>query len=250
LTDRGAEVGVQHRGGGDFAGAVPVTAVEPVPAHPEEAGADGDHRQVVRGIDLAVALQPRPDHRRRDEAGDPGGEVDDVAARVVDRALLSEEAAAPDHEGVDGVDQQRPEGDEGDPGFEVEASEHRAQHQDRGDRRKDDLEVGERRLGEEEFFFCQLRDVRLLEQFAAVEDRARLPYEVPEEAALLAEEVDRLAEAHLEPDHDPEDQDDRKGDERHHHRVHGPAFLHDAAVEHDQAGDAHQPDQGGGGHLP
>ena len=84
---------------------VPVTAVEAVPAHPEQAGADRDHRQVVRRVDLAVALQARSDHRSRDEAGDAGGEVDHVAAGEVDRALLGEVAAAPDQEGVDRVDE-------------------------------------------------------------------------------------------------------------------------------------------------
>ena len=65
-------------GGGDFAGAVPVTAVEPVPAHPQQAGADSDHRQVVRRVDLSISLQARSDHRRGDEPGDPGREMDDV----------------------------------------------------------------------------------------------------------------------------------------------------------------------------
>src|SRR5579875_2911160 len=53
---------------------------------------------VVRGIDLAVALQPWPDDRRGDEARDARGHVDDVAAREVDRTLLGEEAAAPEAE--------------------------------------------------------------------------------------------------------------------------------------------------------
>ena len=159
--DRGADVRVEHRGRGDFAGAVPVTAVEAVPAHPQQPGADRDHRQVVRRVDLSIALQARPDHGRGDEARDAGGEVDHVTAGVVDRAVLGEEAAAPDQEGVDRVAEQRPESDERDPRLEVDPAEHGAQHEDRRDRREDDLEVGERRLREEEFFFRQLRDVCL-----------------------------------------------------------------------------------------
>ena len=173
--DRGAEVGVEHRGRGHFAGAVPVTAVEAVPAHPEEAGADCHHRQVVWSVDLSVTLQPWSDHRRGDEAGDTCGEVDDVTTGVVQRALLGEEATAPDHERVDRVDQQGPEGDERDPGLEVEAAEDRAEHQDRRDRGEHDLEVRQRRHREEEFFFRQLPDVGLFEQAVAIEDRAWLP---------------------------------------------------------------------------
>src|SRR4029077_5700615 len=115
----------------------------------------------------------------------------------VDCSLLGEEATAPDKEGVDGVDQERPEGDERDPGLEVESAQNRAPHQDRGDRREDDLEVGKRRLREEKFFFRQLRYVRLLQQIVAVQNRPGLAYEVPEETAI-ADCVDRLAEPHLE----------------------------------------------------
>ena len=55
---------------------------------------------------------------------------------------------------------------------------------------------------------------------------------------------------HVEAEEHPDDQDDGEGREREHHAVHGPPLLHDAAVEHDQAGDAHQADERRGGHLP
>src|SRR5882757_9109002 len=97
--------------------------------------------------------------------------MDDVAPGVVEGALLSEPASAPDQEGVDRVDEQGPEGDERDPSLEIDAPQYRAQHEDRRDRREDDLEVGEGRLREEEFFFRQLWDVRLFEQAVAVQDR-------------------------------------------------------------------------------
>ena len=148
--DRGGEVRVEHRRGGVHAGVVRVAAVEAVPAEPEQAGADGDHRQVVRRVDLAVARETRPDHPGGDEARDARREMDDVAAAEVDRAVLGEPAAAPDQEGVDRVDAGRPEQDEGDPGLEVDAAEHRAEHQDRRDRREHELEVDERRLREVE----------------------------------------------------------------------------------------------------
>src|SRR4029079_10948136 len=121
------------------------------------------------------------DHPGGDEAGDAGGEMDDVAARVVERPLLREVTAAPDQEGVDRVDEEGPEGDERDPGLEVEAAEDRAEHQDRRDRREDDLEIRQRRHREEEFFFRELADMRLFEQAVAIEDRPWLPDEVSEE---------------------------------------------------------------------
>ncbi len=124
--DRGAEVRVQHGRGGVRADVVGIAAVEAVPAEPEQAGADSDHGQVVRRVDLAVARKPRPDHPGGDKARDAGGEVDDVAAGEVDRALLREPAAAPEQEGVDGVDAARPEDRERDPGLEVDAAEDRA----------------------------------------------------------------------------------------------------------------------------
>ncbi len=185
--DGGAEVGVEHGGGGDVAGRVPVTAVEAVPAQPEQAGPDGDHRQVVRRVDLAVALQARPDHPCRDEAGDSGGEVDHVAAGEVNRAVLGEVAAAPDQEGVDRVDEDGPEGDERDPRFEVDPPEHRAQHQHRRDRGEDDLEVGERRLREFDFFgyHGQQGDVAVPELAGAAQDRAWLAPHIGQEAAAV-----------------------------------------------------------------
>jgi hypothetical protein len=141
--DCGREVRVQHRCRCIRAGVVGIAAVEAVPAEPEQAGADGDHRQVVGRVDLAVTRQTRPDHPGRDEARDPGREMDDIAAAEVDRTLLGEPAAAPDQEGVDGVDERRPEHDKGDPGLEVDAPEHGAEHQDRRDRREDELEIDE-----------------------------------------------------------------------------------------------------------
>ena len=52
--------------------------------------------------------------------------MDDVAAGEVERAVLGEEAAAPDQERVDRVDERDPQDDERDPGLEVDASEDRA----------------------------------------------------------------------------------------------------------------------------
>ena len=52
-------------------------------------------QQVVRHAVLAVPGEPRPDHRRGDEAGDPGGEVDHVATAVVQGALRATTSRRP-----------------------------------------------------------------------------------------------------------------------------------------------------------
>ena len=140
-----------------------------------------DHRQVVRRVDLAVTCEARADHPRRDEARDAGREVDDVAAGEVDSALLREPAAAPDQEGVDRVDAGRPEHDERDPRLEVHAAEHRAEHQDRRDRREHELEVDERRLREVDLPGIR-RDLPLSLQVVRTQHRPRLTEEVVEEA--------------------------------------------------------------------
>ena len=76
IADGGGEVGVDHGGRGVGAGEVRVTAVEAVPAEPEDPGADGDEQQVVREGALAVRAEPGADDRGGDEAGHarrPGG---------------------------------------------------------------------------------------------------------------------------------------------------------------------------------
>ena len=57
--DGGGEVGVDHRRGGVRAGEVRVTAVEAVPAEPQDAGAERDERQVVGLADRARSLVSR-----------------------------------------------------------------------------------------------------------------------------------------------------------------------------------------------
>jgi hypothetical protein len=169
--------------------------------------------------------------------------VDDVAAAVVDRALLRPEAAAPDEERVDGVDARRPERHEQQPRLEVDAAEDRAEHEDRRNRGEDELEVDERRRREVERRprghewdggLSLLGDV--------IEHRSGLTDEVAEEARA-GEAVPGVAEAHVERPADPGDQDETEGGERQHHAVHRPTLLHYAAVEDDESGDAHQADE-------
>ena len=251
--DRGAQVGVQNRRGCVRVGEVGVAAVEPVPAHPEQARSDRDHRQVVRSVDLAVALEARPDHRCCDEPRDPGREMDHVAAGEVEGALLGEVAAAPDQERVDRVDEARPEDHERDPGLEVDPAEHRAEHQDRRDRREDELEVSQRRLRERKLpDVPEERDRSLVQQRRAVENRPGVTDEVGEEARLRStpKMCERRPERHLEAVSNPDEEHQGERDEGHHHRVHRPALLHHAAVEDDEAGHAHQTDERRRRHLP
>ena len=250
--DRRADVRVEDRSPGDCVGEVGIAAVEPVPAEPEQTGPDRDHRQVVRRVDLAVALEPGPYDGRRNEARDARGEMDHVSAGEVEGALLGEVAAAPDQEGVDRVDERRPEDHERDPGLEVDPAQNRAEHQDRRDRGEDDLEVGQRRLREDHFpEIPEVGDVPLADQRATAEDRARLAPHVGEEIATArSEDVHRMPEAQLEAVEHPDHQHQRERDEGEHHRVHRPAFLHHTAIENGKAGHAHQADQGRRGELP
>ncbi len=125
------------------AGEVGVTAVEAVPAQPQDAGADGDHGEAVRHEPGAVPGQPGADHPGGHEARRPGGQVDDVAAGVVEGALVGPVAAAPQQHGVDGVDEEAPGRDEDHPHLHLDPAQDAAQEQKRGDGREDELEVGQ-----------------------------------------------------------------------------------------------------------
>ena len=143
-ADRGGEVGVDHGGGHVDAGVVRVTTVEPVPAEPQDAGPDRGHHQVVGYDVFSVTRQPGPEDPGGDEARDTGRHVDDEAAGEVERTFLGEVAAAPEHEGVDAVDEGRPQRHEQAPGAELDPTQHAPDEQQRGDGGEDELEVGQR----------------------------------------------------------------------------------------------------------
>ena len=166
--------------------------------------------------------------------------MDHVAAAEVDRPVVREVAAAPDEERIDRVHARSPQDDERDPCFEVHAAEDGAEHEDRRDPGEDELEVDERGLRE-----VRLPDegnVPLPLQRLVVEHVSGLADEVPEEARVR-QAVPRIAEAHLVPVEHPLDEHEGERDEGEHHRVHRPALLHHAAVQDDETGDAHQPDE-------
>src|SRR5581483_3084066 len=84
----GREVGVDHGGGGVGGGVVRVTAVEAVPAQPQDSGPDRHHHEVARDRPLAVLLQAGADDRGGHESGGAGGQVDDVTTGEVQGALV------------------------------------------------------------------------------------------------------------------------------------------------------------------
>ena len=69
-------------------GKVRVTAVEAVPAQPQNAGAGQRHQQAIRRKVVAILLDARPDHRRRDKPGGAGGEMDHITAGEVEGTQL------------------------------------------------------------------------------------------------------------------------------------------------------------------
>jgi hypothetical protein len=175
---RRGDVGVEHRRGSVDTCVVRVTTVEAVPAQPQDAGTDGDEHEVVRHAVGAVPSEPWPDDGRSHEAGHAGRQVDHVATRVVDRALLGEEPAAPEQRRVHGVDEGDPQGHEEQPRLELHAPEHTAQEQQRRDRGEHELEVRERRRREVE------RD-----QGICTRDRLVLLTEVAHDGMRMADEA-------------------------------------------------------------
>ena len=184
-----------------------------------------------------------PDHRGGDEAGRAGGQVDDVAAGEVQSALAGPVAAAPEQERVHAVRERDPQRHEDQPDLEADPADHAADEQDRGDGREHELEVDHRRrrYAEARHQAVQQRDVRLSLQGAVPEDRPRITEERADQ---------RRAEAQLVAPQHPDDQDQAEGGEHHHHGVDRPFPLDEAAVQHGQGRDRHQPDQRGSGHLP
>ena len=119
--------------------------VEAEPAEPEDAGAGERHREVVRERPLLRVLEALADHQRADERRDAGREVDDRAAREVERAHLEEPAlVGPDPVRDRHVDERRPREDEDDVRRELHALGERAGDERRRDDREHHLERHER----------------------------------------------------------------------------------------------------------
>uniref|UniRef100_J3M810 Uncharacterized protein n=1 Tax=Oryza brachyantha TaxID=4533 RepID=J3M810_ORYBR len=163
------------------------------------------------------------------EAGDAGGEVDDVAAGVVDDAPAVEEAAAPEAEGADGVGEEEPERGEGHPGLDVHAAEDGAGEEHQRDGGELELEQHQRRLrveglGARDGAVRGGRQRGLADEVALGQRHPGLPPERQQPGAAR----------HAAPDQHPHQQRRRVGVQRHERRVHRPLLLHDAAVQHHQ----------------
>lgn len=237
--DGGAQVGVEDGDAGVGGGGIRITTVETVPADPEDSRADEHDEDVVGPRVLAVLGEARPDPVGADEARGAGGEVDDVAARVVDGAEVEEEPAAPEGVGPHGVAEGEPEGHEEGPGVKVHTAQEGAGDEDEGDGGEDELEVdhgGQREILPD----ADGREVGRLEHGVDADDGVGLAHKgqhVFAKGGLVAPE-------------DPADEDGGEGVKGHKGAVDGPFLLDEAGVQDDQARDGLEGDEGGGGELP
>lgn len=82
----GADVRVQDSYARVYASGIGVTAVEAVPAQPENARSDQDRANVVGTVVFPVSVQAGSDPPCAYEACGTGGEMDDVTSGVIDHA--------------------------------------------------------------------------------------------------------------------------------------------------------------------
>ncbi|KAF3789118.1 hypothetical protein EJ110_NYTH19279 [Nymphaea thermarum] len=237
-----ADVGVEDGEGGDDVGGVGGTAVEAAPTQPQQP-CPGKHQQhIVRWKPLPVTLHPRPDLLGGGEAGGARGEVNDVAAGVVDNAPLTV--------GTDGVGEDEPEGDEGHPRSYVHPPQHSPGQQYHRQRRIHVLEQHHRRHGVEG------QGRRRNQYITVVNDGGRQPRPVGEVAlrqggaSLAPEWQQRLPKGKAVAEKHPEDEAGGEGVEGHEGGVDRPFLLDDAGVEDNEARHALQPDERCRHHLP
>lgn len=173
---RGTDVCVEHGDTSVRARGVRITAVEAVPARPENAGSD-EHECDVAGFSVyAIGFQARADPPCAYKACCAGGEMNHVSAGVIDDAHLVEEAATPDAESADAIGEGQPERHKDHPGREIHAAEVRSGRDDERNGREDELEINHRGLRE---VLGQRRGWKdgLLELVANVDGDARVAYE-------------------------------------------------------------------------
>ena len=193
---------------------------------------------------LSVPQEPGPEDPGRHEPGHPGRHVDDVATGEVERSLLGEVAAAPEHEGVDAVDEGRPQRHQQAPGAELDPAQHAPEEQQRGDGGEDELEVGQRRRREVEGDDGVGRRHGLALFTGRTGDAARYADEVVEEVfppphtgQLVLHPVrdprtERVApEPHLVGPQHPGDEHQGEPGEHHGQHVDGPLLGDDRRVE-------------------
>src|ERR1700730_19348539 len=107
------------------------SAVEAVPAQPEQTAACDREDHVAGAVVLTVYGKSRTDHRGGDDSGNTRGDMDHIAAGIVHRTGArdarqparhgAEPAATPEAERVDGVHECDPDRDEEHPSYGAEA---------------------------------------------------------------------------------------------------------------------------------
>jgi len=220
---RGGNLRVHSGESGGAVGSQRGAAVEAEPAKPEQAGTEGNERNVVRvGVELIafelLAVRQGENGGERGEAG--GGVHDDAAGEILD-ALLSHPTAAPDPVAEREVDQVNPDEDEDEVRHESHAIGKGASHETRRDDGEHALKAGEhvhRNL------------------FAGVARGE--PIHVLEEVIRLRstdEITARLPKAQGEPPHDPDDGDETHRDVVLHHDGQHVRRAHETAVEEGQS---------------
>lgn len=218
---RGGNLRVHSGESGGAVGTQRGAAVEAEPAKPEQAGTEGNERNVVRiGVELItfelLAVRQGEDGGQGGETG--GGVHDDAAGEILD-ALLSHPAAAPDPVAEREVDQVNPDEDEDEVRHEAHAIGKSASHEARRDDGKHALKAGEhvRRNGRVR---VRLSHRHVLEEVI----RLRSADEIPA----------RLAKAQGETPHDPDDGDETHGDVVLHHDGEHVRRTHETTVEEGQ----------------
>ena len=137
---------VRHEEGvdGDSVRCETGACVEPEPAEPEQRGADNDVRHVAG---LQAGVTALAEQQRCGHGGHGGVDVDNRAAREVERAKVEQPAVAGPHPVGDGrVDQRYPGNQEDEVGGELEPLHHRSRDQGRCDDGEHHLEDGKQHV--------------------------------------------------------------------------------------------------------
>ena len=219
----GGEHRVREGQAGGGVGGQGTSRVEAEPPEPEQPRAQDREGHVVGKERLAAVVLARAEHERRHQGGRAGVDVHHGAAREVEGAHLGQPSAAPDPVRHGGVDEERPEGQEGQVGAEAHPLHDRARDEGGGDDREGAL------VGHEE----QVRDRPLrLEIDSRRKTRERSP--IRRAPGGKGERVAEQGPGHA---HEPE------GRHAHHQRVEGVLGAHQPAVEKAQRR-GHQQHQG------
>ena len=226
---RGGEQRVREGEGGGGARGERAARVEAEPAEPEQPGAEHRQRHAVGQDRLPAVVLAGAEHERGHERGGAGVDVDDRPPREVERAHPGEPAAAPHPVRHRSVDEEAPQGDEGEVGAEAHPLHDGPGHE----RRRDDREG--RLVGHEQ----QMGDRALRFQAHAAE----------EGVARRADEERARREGERVPEDGPRHPHEAEGGDAHHDRVEGVLRAYEAPVEETEGG-RHQQDERGRGQHP